>query len=62
MCRPLSTPPPSLPSPSPSPPPCRQDPCVRDLLARILPDIQSGALVPRAAAELLSGYHSMYMS
>lgn len=39
----------------------RQDPVVRDLLARLLPDIASGALAPRSAAELLSAWHNEYV-
>ncbi|KAL4452556.1 hypothetical protein ABPG75_008218 [Micractinium tetrahymenae] len=38
----------------------RQDPCVRYLMARLLPDVQSGQLAPRSAAELLAAFHSMY--
>lgn len=38
----------------------RQDPCVKYLLARLMPDIQSGELAPRQAAELLASFHSMY--
>lgn len=39
----------------------RQDPAVRFLLARLLPEIQAGALAPRAAAELLAAFHHEYV-
>lgn len=38
----------------------RQDPCARFLMARLLPDVQSGQLAPRAAADLLAAFYSMY--
>lgn len=38
----------------------RQDPAVRYLMARLLPDVQAGQLAPRAAAELLAAFHTMY--
>lgn len=39
----------------------RQDPAVRYLLDRLLPEITSGELPPRAAAELLSAWHNEYV-
>ncbi|PRW61519.1 Methylmalonic aciduria type A mitochondrial [Chlorella sorokiniana] len=39
----------------------RQDPAVRYLLDRLMPDIVSGELAPRAAAELLTAWHNEYL-
>ncbi len=39
----------------------RQDPAVRYLLERLMPDIVSGELAPRAAAELLTSWHNEYL-
>ncbi|EFN57561.1 hypothetical protein CHLNCDRAFT_21255 [Chlorella variabilis] len=38
----------------------RQNENVKWLLARLMPDISTGELGPRAAAELLAAYHAMY--
>ena len=39
----------------------RQDPAVRYLLDRLMPDVVSGELAPRAAAELLTAWHNEYL-
>ena len=39
----------------------RQDPGVRWMLDRLLPDIASGELAPRAAAEVLAAWHNEYL-
>lgn len=38
-----------------------QDPAVRYLLRRLMPEIVSGELPPRAAAELLTAFHNEYL-